>query len=127
VTRTDVCDIHDYQLRFLDCILEEDGLEWRGNANELIAAYDADGYARVNGAGVLVTTFGPGELSALCGIGGSYAESVPVVHIVGYPNVEAQQNHAVVHHSLGEGDFLSLTRKDRYIASYSLFPSMYGF
>ena len=55
-----------------------------GNPNELISAYAADGYSRVNHTRAgLVTTFGPGELSALNGIAGSYAEYVPVVHIVG--------------------------------------------
>jgi TPP-dependent 2-oxoacid decarboxylase len=33
-------------------------VEWTGCANELIAGYAADGYARVNGIGALVTTFG---------------------------------------------------------------------
>lgn len=36
----------------------------------------ADGYARVNGIGAFVTTFGPGELSAYCGMAGQYAEYV---------------------------------------------------
>jgi hypothetical protein len=37
-----------------------------GNANELNASYAADGYSRVKGGlGVVITTFGVGELSAL--------------------------------------------------------------
>lgn len=32
---------------------------------------------------VVVTTFGVGELSALNGIAGAYAEVLPVIHIVG--------------------------------------------
>jgi len=31
----------------------------------------------------VVTTYGVGELSALNGIAGAYAESLPVIHIVG--------------------------------------------
>lgn len=45
------------------------------NSNELNAAYAADGYARVSEGkpGVLLTTFGVGELSAMNGIaGGEY-------------------------------------------------------
>lgn len=48
-------------------------------------AYAADGYARIKGAGALLTTYGVGELSALNGVAGSYAEHIPVLHIVGAP------------------------------------------
>jgi TPP-dependent 2-oxoacid decarboxylase len=49
----------------------------------LPAAYAADGYARIRGVGALVTTYGVGELSALNGVAGSFAERVPVVLITG--------------------------------------------
>ena len=41
-------------------------------SNELNAAYAADGYARVKerSLGVIITTFGVGELSAMNGIAG---------------------------------------------------------
>ena len=56
----------DYSLSLLDYIENDPDLVWVGNANELNAAYAADGYARVKGTlAVLVTTFGVGELSAL--------------------------------------------------------------
>ncbi|KAK4228138.1 thiamine diphosphate-binding protein [Podospora fimiseda] len=97
----------DYELALLD-LVEPLGLKWIGTPNELIGAYAADGYARINGAGALVTTFGPGELSALCGIGGSYCESVPIVHIVGYPKISLQKTDKILHHTLGDG------RYDRY-------------
>ncbi len=95
----------DYELTLLD-LIPKAGLEWKGNPNELNAAYAADGYARIsNGLGALVTTYGPGELSALCGIAGSYCEYVPVLHIVGYPSVEIMKGHKIMHHSLGHGTF----------------------
>ena len=94
----------DYELAFLDLILEA-GFSWKGSPNELVAAYSADGYARVNGVGVVVTTFGPGETSALCGLAGAYTEFVPVIHIVGYPSVKSQRKHAILHHTLGNGKF----------------------
>lgn len=94
----------DYELAFLDLVLKSK-LQWKGNPNELVASYAADGYARINGVGALVTTFGPGETSALCGIAGSYTEFVPVVHIVGYPSIQAQRKHMILHHTLGEGKF----------------------
>ena len=64
--------------------------------------YAADGYARINGIGAVVTTFGPGELSNMCPIAGCYTEFVPVVHIVGYPTESAQKGNNIMHHSLGE-------------------------
>ncbi|CDH17459.1 uncharacterized protein ZBAI_09247 [Zygosaccharomyces bailii ISA1307] len=77
----------DFNLSLLDKIYEVQGLRWAGNANELNAAYAADGYARVKGMAALITTFGVGELSALNGIAGSYAEHVGVLHIVGVPSI----------------------------------------
>jgi len=94
----------DYELALLD-LVEPLGLKWIGTPNELIGAYAADGYARINGVGALVTTFGPGELSALCGIGGSYCESVPIVHIVGYPKIALQKTDKILHHTLGDGRY----------------------
>ncbi len=95
----------DYNLTFLDSILNDKSLRWVGNCNELNAAYAADGYARVKGAAALVTTFGVGELSAINGVAGSYSEYLPVVNIVGAPATTTQQQHAVMHHTFGTGDF----------------------
>lgn len=95
----------DYNLQFLDHVIASPRVRWVGCANELNAAYAADGYARLNGAGALLTTYGVGELSALNGIAGSYAEFVPVLHIVGAPVTACQQRGDLVHHTLGDGDF----------------------
>lgn len=73
-----------------------------GTPNELVGAYAADGYAREKGAGALVTTFGPGELSALCGVAGAFCEFVPILHIVGYPTSQAQTSGKILHHTLGD-------------------------
>ena len=67
-------------------------MRWIGCCNELNAAYAADGYARVRGVGAVCTTYGVGELSALNGIAGSYAEHLPVFHLVGMPNPSAQES-----------------------------------
>ncbi|RFU72525.1 pyruvate decarboxylase [Trichoderma arundinaceum] len=92
----------DYELALLNLIPEE-GLSWVGTPNELVGAYAVDGYARTKRTpGALITTFGPGELSALCGIAGSYTEFVPVVHIVGYPKSAVQASGKIVHHTLGD-------------------------
>ena len=95
----------DYNLGFLDQILDYTGLEWIGACNELNGAYAADGYARVRGAACMVTTFGVGELSAINGIAGAYSEYVPVIKIVGMPSLSTQERKAIVHHTLGGGDF----------------------
>jgi indolepyruvate decarboxylase len=95
----------DYTLQLLDHIVGHDRVGWTGCANELNAGYAADGYARVRGIGALCTTFGVGELSAINAVAGSYAEYVPVIHIVGAPASGAQAAQRVVHHSLGDGIF----------------------
>ncbi len=57
------------------------------------------------GPGALLTTYGVGELSALNGIAGSYAEHIPVLHIVGAPSTGAQQRGELLHHTLGVAIF----------------------
>ncbi|MFP2364443.1 indolepyruvate decarboxylase [Enterobacter ludwigii] len=95
----------DYNLQFLDHVIDSPDICWVGCANELNASYAADGYARCKGFAALLTTFGVGELSAMNGIAGSYAEHVPVLHIVGAPGTAAQQRGELLHHTLGDGEF----------------------
>ncbi|EJX8341242.1 alpha-keto acid decarboxylase family protein [Salmonella enterica subsp. enterica serovar Montevideo] len=106
----------DYNLQFLDHVIDHPTLRWVGCANELNAAYAADGYARMSGTGALLTTFGVGELSAINGIAGSYAEYVPVLHIVGAPCSAAQQRGELMHHTLGDGDFRHFYRMSQAIS-----------
>lgn len=105
----------DYNLQFLDRVIAHRALGWVGCANELNAAYAADGYARIKGAGALLTTYGVGELSALNGVAGSYAEHIPVLHIVGAPGTGAQQRGELLHHTLGDGDFTHFARMSEQI------------
>ncbi len=95
----------DYAFPINDAICNDQELRWVGCCNELNAAYAADGYARIKGMSALCTTFGVGELSAMCGVAGSYAEHNLVFHIVGMPNTSTQNKHAIVHHTLGNGEF----------------------
>lgn len=55
----------DYNLVLLDELLSNQDIEQIGTCNELNAAYAAEGYARVNGCGAVVTTFNVGAFSAL--------------------------------------------------------------
>jgi len=50
----------DYNLDFLDEVVDSP-IRWVGNCNELNAGYAADGYARLNGAGAAVVTYGVGD------------------------------------------------------------------
>lgn len=95
----------DYNLAMLDHVVSHERLIWVGCANELDAGYAADGYGRLRGIAALATAFGVGELSAINAVAGSFAEHVPVVHVVGAPSTDHQAAHRVVHHSLGDGVF----------------------
>ena len=95
----------DFAFPIEDAIVGFLGIDWVGCCNELNASYAADGYARIHGIAALNTTYGVGELSAINGIAGAYAEHVPVFHLVGMPNLPAQAAHALVHHTLGNGEF----------------------
>ena len=115
----------DYNLEFLDHVVAHPGIRWVGNSNELNAGYAADGYGRLRGMSAVVTTFGVGELSAANAVAGSYAEHVPVVHIVGGPTKDAQGTRRALHHSLGDGDFEHFFRISREItcAQANLMPA----
>jgi len=95
----------DYTLGLLDHVIAHERVAWVGTTNELNAGYAADGYGRARGMGALITTFGVGELSAINAITGSYAEHVPVIHVVGSPASGMQAAQRIVHHSLGDGVF----------------------
>src|SRR5271163_4038248 len=95
----------DYSFAISDAICGDRSMRWVGCCNELNAAYAADGYARVKGAAALCTTYGVGELSALNGIAGSYAEHLPIFHLVGAPTMSVQSSRAVMHHTLGNGEY----------------------
>lgn len=93
----------DYAFAFNNAIEVSDRVTWIGDSNELNAAYAADGYARIRGTAMLCTTYAVGELSALNGVMGSYAERLPVFHLVGQPSRKLQRARPVTHHSLGDG------------------------
>lgn len=92
----------DYAFSIDDAAERVPGLSWVGCANELNAAYAADGYARIRGAAMLSTTYGVGELSALNGVMGSKAHRLPIFHLVGMPSERIQRLGLVTHHNLGD-------------------------
>lgn len=95
----------DFTFGLCDLIDDMQGISWLGSSNELGAAYVADGYARLEGFGVILTIWGVGELSALNGIAGAFAERVPLLHIVGSPPTTQVQKRLPIHHSFADGNF----------------------
>lgn len=95
----------DYNLEFLEQLEATPGLKWVGCCNELNASYAADGCARTHGLSALVTTYGVGELSALCGVAGAYSEHVPVIAITGAPPLASIERRSLLHHTGGDGNF----------------------
>ena len=93
----------DYNLTLLDELLENENLEQIGCCNELNAAYAAEGYARVNGAGAVLTTFNVGAFSALNGVAGAYAERLPVIIVSSGPNTNDVGSNHVLHHTMNNG------------------------
>src|SRR5215813_5198011 len=62
----------DYNLELMQQLEDRGEPAWIGNCNELNASYATDGYARINGIGALIVTYGVGALSAINGIAGAY-------------------------------------------------------
>ncbi|MBT0721039.1 alpha-keto acid decarboxylase family protein [Rosenbergiella collisarenosi] len=100
----------DFNLSFLEQLLSPSPIKFINNCNELNAAYAADGYARNNGIGAFLTTWGVGDLSALNGLAGAYAENIPVIHISGLPPLHAVNQRALLHHTLVDGDYDNIGR-----------------
>lgn len=109
----------EFNAPLIDKLYKTDGLRWAGNTNELNAAYAADGYGRVKGLGCIISTFGVGELSAINGIAGSYAERVGLLHVVGMPPTSAQTKQLLLHHTLGNGDYTVFHRMATEVSCHS--------
>lgn len=100
----------DYNLPFLEIIEHSKQLQWVGTCNEQNAAYASDSYARIRGMGALLTTYGVGELNALNGIAGAFAENIAVISIVGMPEFRLQKTDKALHHTLNQPDFLIFSK-----------------
>ncbi len=95
----------DFAFKLCDAVARSEAIRWIGCSNELDGAYAADGYARVRGCSMLMTTYAVGELSALNGVMGAKAERSCVFHLVGMPTMRSQRVGQVIHHTLGDGVF----------------------
>jgi indolepyruvate decarboxylase len=95
----------DFAFNLCDAVARSEAIRWIGCSNELDAAYAADGYVRVRGCSMLMTTYAVGELSALNGLMGAKAERSCVFHLVGMPTMRHQRVRKIIHHTLGDGEF----------------------
>lgn len=95
----------DFAFGMCDLIDDSPDMNWAGNTNELNGAYAAEAYSRIHGFGALITTWGVGELSAINGVAGAYAERYPLLHIAGFPPQSQSKHHLPVHHSLADGNY----------------------
>ena len=95
----------DFAFKLCDAVARSEAIRWIGCSNELDSAYAADGYARVRGCSMLMTTYAVGELSALNGVMGARAERSCVFHLVGMPTMRHQRVRKIIHHTLGDGEF----------------------
>jgi len=95
----------DFNLTLLEQVTSDGEVAFVGCCNELNACYAADGYARIGGMSALVTTYGVGELSALAGVAGAYAEKVPIVCINGTPPMRTLESGALIHHTMADGNY----------------------
>lgn len=94
----------DYNLILLDQLLTNQQSEQIYCSNELNCSFAAEGYARARGVAACIVTFGVGALSATAGIGGAYAENLPVILISGAPNSNDIGSGRVLHHTPGRTD-----------------------
>jgi pyruvate decarboxylase len=95
----------DYNLVLLDELLSNKNVQQIGCCNELNAAYAAEGYARVNGCGAVITTFNVGAFSALAGVAGAFAERLPVIFVSSGLNTNDPPANRLLHHTIATHDF----------------------
>ncbi|XP_068341494.1 pyruvate decarboxylase 4-like [Pyrus communis] len=95
----------DLNLTLIAHLIAEPGLTNISCCNKLNVGYAADGYAQSRGVGACVVTFTVGGLSVLNAIAGAYSESLPLICIVGGPNLNDYGTHRILHHTIGLPDF----------------------
>lgn len=100
----------DFNFNLVEAVERNENTNWIGCTNELNAGYAADGYARINGYGALITTYGVGELSAINAVAGSYAEFVPVIKITGVPATRHIKRNSLLHHNFATPDYRACER-----------------
>lgn len=70
-------------LHLIHGIADTEGIEYVCPQHEQAAGFAADAYSRITGLGCAITTSGPGFTNLLTPIAVSFADSIPVLYIVG--------------------------------------------
>ena len=89
----------DYVLGFYDLIVESP-LKLVGTCTEAGAAFATDGYARLNGLGVVCVTYAVGGLNTVNAVAGAYAEKSPIIVISGAPGLDERKRTPLLHHRI---------------------------
>lgn len=89
----------DYVLGFYNQLVESD-LQVIGTCTEIGAGFAGDGYARVNGLGVVCITYCVGGFNALNAVAGAYAEKSPMIVISGAPGLGERAKSPLLHHKV---------------------------
>jgi indolepyruvate/phenylpyruvate decarboxylase len=69
-------------------------------SHEPSAGFAADAYARLQGLGVALVTFGAGALNMVNAVAQAYAERSPVLVVSGAPEIRNRRLDALVHHKV---------------------------
>lgn len=94
----------DYVLSFYDQVQNSD-IKLVQTVCERNAGIAADAYARVNGIGVAIVTYGVGGFNCLDAIACAKAEKSPVVIISGAPGMKERDGDLMPHHIIGANEF----------------------
>ena len=70
-------------LHLIHGIADTEGIDYVCNQHEQACGFAADAYSRIAGLGCAMATSGPGFTNLLTPIAVSYADSIPVLYIVG--------------------------------------------
>jgi acetolactate synthase-1/2/3 large subunit len=98
-------------LHLIDSIERNELIDVIAMQHEQSSAMAADAYAKFKGAGVTISTSGPGATNLITGIACSYFDSVPTVHITG--NVASFRSSAdigVRQYGFQETDIVSIVK-----------------
>lgn len=88
----------------LNAVANGSKLEVVGCTSGMAAGHAADIYARLNGIGVLMVTYGVGAYSALNAVACAHAEKSPLVVISGAPGVRERKERPLMSHMVGTYD-----------------------
>lgn len=93
----------DFVLGFYG-LLEKSKLAVINTCDEQGAGFAADAYARLNGLGVVVVTYGVGGLKVANTTAEAFAEKSPVLVISGAAGVKEQESDPLLHHRIRDFD-----------------------